>query len=82
MTWLYPSNGKLVDRAARYTQILLEQRGYREFDYDSIVRAQFACKADLSPEQSIVHRTVARLIRGHVNNGIEDYQEFGRQLQG
>ena len=28
-------------------------------------RAQFACKADLSPEQSIVHRTVARLIRGH-----------------
>jgi N-acetylmuramic acid 6-phosphate etherase len=65
MTWLYPSNGKLVDRAARYTQILLEQRGYSEFDYDSIVRAQFACKADLSPEQSIVHRTVERLIRGH-----------------
>jgi N-acetylmuramic acid 6-phosphate etherase len=54
-----------VDRAARYTQILLEQRGYSEFDYDSIVRAQFACKADLSPEQSIVHRTVARLIGGH-----------------
>jgi N-acetylmuramic acid 6-phosphate etherase len=62
MTWLYPSNGKLVDRAARYTQILLKRRGYDKFDYDSIVRAQFACKADLSPKESIVHRTLERLL--------------------
>ena len=36
MTWVYPSNGKLVDRAARYTQILLRQKGYTNFDYDNI----------------------------------------------
>lgn len=57
MTWVYPSNGKLVDRAARYTQILLNQRGL-DFDYDSIIRAQFAAKAQLSPKESIVHKTI------------------------
>lgn len=64
MTWVYPSNGKLVDRAARYTQILMKQRGLGDFTYDDIVRAQFACKADLSPKESIVHRTIERLTTG------------------
>jgi N-acetylmuramic acid 6-phosphate etherase len=58
MTWVYPSNGKLVDRAARYTQILLEQRGHSDFSYDAIVRAQFEAKSKLSPKESIVHKTI------------------------
>lgn len=62
MTWVYPSNGKLVDRAARYTQILLNRNGYSDFTYDEIVRAQFICKNELSPEQSIVHMTMQKLI--------------------
>lgn len=62
MTWVFPSNGKLIDRAARYTQILLERAGYRQFSYDDIVRAQFGCKADLSPKESIVHKTMERLV--------------------
>lgn len=62
MTWVYPSNGKLIDRAARYTQILLHRRGCREFTYDEIVRAQFACKAELNPAESIVHMTLQRLL--------------------
>lgn len=61
MTWVYPSNGKLVDRAARYTQILLKLKGFGGFDYDSIVRAQFECKAELSPKDSIVHKTIEKL---------------------
>jgi N-acetylmuramic acid 6-phosphate etherase len=63
MTWLYPSNGKLVDRAARYTQILLKQKGENRFDYDAIVRAQFAVKPNLSPQESIVHKTIEQLLR-------------------
>jgi N-acetylmuramic acid 6-phosphate etherase len=62
MTWVYPSNGKLIDRAARYTEILLRQRGFSNFTYDEIVRAQFACKSELSPQVSIVHQTMQRLI--------------------
>ena len=61
MTWVYPSNGKLIDRAARYTQILLKARGL-DFSYDEIVRAQFVVKAELSPKESIVHKTIERLI--------------------
>lgn len=64
MTWVYPSNGKLIDRAARYTEILLRRKGFTDFTYDEIVRAQFACKAGLSPEESIVHRTMEKLIEG------------------
>lgn len=64
MTWVYPSNGKLVDRAARYTQILLKRRGL-DIAYDDIVRAQFECKATLSPRESIVHKTVERLLAGN-----------------
>lgn len=65
MTWVYPSNGKLIDRAARYTQILLHRRGHGEFTYDEIVRAQFACKAELNPAESIVHLTLQRLLGEH-----------------
>lgn len=61
MTWVYPSNGKLVDRAARYTQILLKRRGI-EVGYDDIVRAQFKAKHELSPAESIVHKTIDFLV--------------------
>lgn len=64
MTWVYPSNGKLVDRAARYTLILLAQGGHTEFTYDEVVKAQFAVKADLSPKESIVHKTIQLLLSG------------------
>ena len=62
MTWVYPSNGKLVDRAVRYTQILLRRSGYSDFTYDEIVRAQFICKNELGPTESIVHKTMQKLI--------------------
>jgi N-acetylmuramic acid 6-phosphate etherase len=66
MTWVYPSNGKLIDRAARYTEILLRQGGHGDFTYDDIVRAQFLCKSDLNPQESIVHKTMQKLIGGRV----------------
>jgi N-acetylmuramic acid 6-phosphate etherase len=62
MTWVYPSNGKLIDRAARYSEILLRRSGHGEFTYDEIVRAQFASKSELSPQDSIVHKTMEKLI--------------------
>ncbi len=63
MTWVYPSNGKLVDRAARYSQILLQKRGSDKFSYDEIVKAQFAVKPHLSPKESIVHKTMDYLMK-------------------
>lgn len=62
MTWVYPSNGKLIDRAARYSEILLSRSGHGEFTYDEIVRAQFACRRELTPQVSIVHKTMEQLL--------------------
>ena len=44
MTWVNPSNGKLVDRVARYATLLAERQGARNVDYDEIVRIQFEVK--------------------------------------
>lgn len=63
MTWVFPSNGKLVDRAARYTQILLKKKGMDRFSYDEIVRAQYESKNELSPKESIVHKTIQKLMK-------------------
>jgi len=57
MTWVYPSNGKLVDRAARYSILLLERAGVKNIDYDEIVRIQFDVKRNLKSTESIVIRT-------------------------
>lgn len=57
MTWVYPSNGKLVDRAARYSMLLLERAGVKNVDYDEIVRIQFELKKNLRSTESIVLRT-------------------------
>lgn len=57
MTWVYPSNGKLVDRAARYSILLLERMGLKNVDYDEIVRIQFDVKKNLHSSESIVIRT-------------------------
>jgi N-acetylmuramic acid 6-phosphate etherase len=64
MTWVYPSNGKLIDRAARYTQILLRHHGHGDFSYDEIIHAQFEAKAESSPRESIVHKTIQKLVSG------------------
>jgi N-acetylmuramic acid 6-phosphate etherase len=70
MTWVYPSNGKLVDRAARYTQILLRRQGHGEISYDDIVRAQYAARADLSPKESLVHKTIKRVLSGRTQRPV------------
>ncbi len=57
MTWVFPSNGKLVDRAARYSILLLERQGVKNADYDEIVRVQFEMKRNLSSKESIVIKT-------------------------
>ena len=61
MTWVYPSNGKLIDRAVRYAELLLRRRGLGHFTYDEIVRAQFLAKSELTPDESIVHKTIQNL---------------------
>src|SRR5690606_24270529 len=57
MTWVYPNNGKLIDRAARYVGILLERRGVT-VSYDEVVRRLLDINRDLPSNTSVVLKTV------------------------
>jgi N-acetylmuramic acid 6-phosphate etherase len=67
MTWVTPTNGKLVDRAARYVTWLLEEDGIKQFTYEQIIQELFEQKEILASGESVVLKTYASLkaqIRG------------------
>lgn len=53
MTWVYPTNGKLIDRASRYVKTLLSHEGM-EVTYEQAVKALFDVKPNVTANQSIV----------------------------
>lgn len=57
MTWVYPTNGKLIDRATRYVRGLLRDEGI-EVAYEEVVRRLFAELASLQSGESIVLKVV------------------------
>jgi N-acetylmuramic acid 6-phosphate etherase len=57
MTWVLPTNGKLVDRAVRYVKQLLADAGRPECDYEQIVRRLFTEMDRARPDESVVLRT-------------------------
>ena len=60
MTWVRPSNKKLVDRAIRYVAYLLARDNIR-VSYEEIAYRCFEKMQELGPDQSIVLETVAAL---------------------
>lgn len=64
MTWVRPSNNKLIDRAIRYVAYLLAREGgHPAFSYEEIAYQCFEEMRDLTPDESIVLKTVAALRR-------------------
>jgi N-acetylmuramic acid 6-phosphate etherase len=62
MTWVTPTNGKLVDRAARYVGHLLSHAGRPMPDYEHIVHELFAQMSSATPGESLVLRTYRALL--------------------
>lgn len=62
MTYLKPSNKKLIDRTIRYVHLLLQQRGI-EKSYQEIAYACFQEMETLRPDEPIVLHTLNRLLR-------------------
>ena len=67
MTWVRPSNYKLIDRAARYTETLLAREKIR-VSYSETVRTIFENAAKLGPSESIVLASVETLRLKHGKN--------------
>jgi len=61
MTWVNPTNGKLVDRAARYARLLLERSGRTGVSHEDVVRELFVQMESLSDNESVVLKTLAAL---------------------
>ena len=62
MTWVRPSNRKLIDRAIRYTEALLRAEGGPVPPYAELAAACFAALEGLGDDESIVVKT-ADLVR-------------------
>ena len=54
MTWVKPSNNKLIDRSIRYIQHLLTQDGIGEFSYADICHQLFIEAENMAPDQAVV----------------------------
>lgn len=64
MTWVRPTNGKLVDRSARYVQHLLERAGRFDLGYEDVVRQLFVEMERSAPDEPVVLRTFRTLTGG------------------
>lgn len=64
MTWVSPTNGKLVDRATRYIAHLLAGAGRTDQRYEDIVLQLFTEMDGVEPGESVVLRTYRTLLRG------------------
>jgi N-acetylmuramic acid 6-phosphate etherase len=64
MTWVSPTNGKLVDRAARYVQHLLSRAGRSDRSYADVVRQLFADLDRTRPGDSVVLNSYRSLLNG------------------
>ena len=60
MTWVKPTNGKLVDRAARYVQYLLKEEG-KNSDYLEIVHLIYKHKNEALNQAPVVQRVLEEI---------------------
>lgn len=60
MTWVRPSNGKLVDRAIRYARHLLEKKAIHP-SYDETARALYEITPTLRDDEPIVIKLIEKL---------------------
>ncbi|MBL8026950.1 MAG: hypothetical protein JNL74_11100, partial [Fibrobacteres bacterium] len=58
MTFVRPTNNKLIDRTVRYSRLILERKGIR-ISYEDGVRACFRATETTPPDKSIVHSIVS-----------------------
>ena len=63
MTWVKPSNKKLIDRSIRYILQILRSRNITSFSYEDVAYQLFNESAALKDNESVVLRTCESLMR-------------------
>jgi N-acetylmuramic acid 6-phosphate etherase len=54
MTWVRPSNGKLIDRTIRYLEFLIQKRGLKPVVREQLAKMIFETQPKLSPDDAII----------------------------
>ena len=62
MTYVRPSNNKLIDRTIRYVRLLLQQRNI-EKSYEEVAYACFREMETINEDEPIVLKTLERLLK-------------------
>lgn len=62
MTWVKPSNNKLIDRSIRYVDMITQKEG-KSYSYSEIARALFTELPTINSRNSIVAKTTAHLLK-------------------
>ena len=73
MSWVKPSNNKLIDRCVRYIQDMLENEGHGEYSYEDICYALFEERMELGKNEAIVLKVFDRMSKdsdGQTLNGV------------
>ena len=65
MTYVNPSNGKLIDRATRYVQWLLQYQNHERVSYRAVVHELFLQKTMLREGEAIVIKAYEAIKRRH-----------------
>ncbi len=63
MTYVAPANNKLIDRATRYVEYLLEQNNYQKPNYDDLVKKLYEISKGLVKTDSVVLETYNAVIK-------------------
>ncbi|MEO0795609.1 MAG: hypothetical protein AAFX93_10620 [Verrucomicrobiota bacterium] len=62
MTYVKPSNNKLIDRAIRYIRMLFERKTGTTIDYDAVCHELFRQRELLAPAEPIVLKTLEQFL--------------------
>ena len=61
MTWVRPSNGKLIDRTLRYLDFLIEKRGLKNPGREKLLELIFATLPALRTDQAVIIEILKKL---------------------
>lgn len=61
MTWVRPSNGKLIDRTARYLEHLIKKRGLQAIPREVLVQRIFDLQSQIDSDEAVILRILRDL---------------------
>lgn len=66
MTWVKPTNYKLIDRSIRYLQQLCEKRNYGRLSYEEAAKILFETMPETPPHEAVIQKALKSMTKSHI----------------